>query len=111
MLNRTSLSNLIKASTHVANRLDCLASLRLMVFESEVSKKVRERRELHKILERETWVFGEEYALLVSDQSLDAVLARHRHVLGRKRKAVKPVRREDGRWDRRSHAVSVPTPH
>ncbi len=58
VLNRTSLSNLIKASTHVSNRLDFLAALRGMVFEPEVSKKVRERSELHRILERETWVFG-----------------------------------------------------
>ncbi|MCW2671812.1 MAG: hypothetical protein JWP14_401 [Frankiales bacterium] len=97
LLNRTSLSNLIKASTHVANRLDFLGALRLMVFEPEISKKVRERSELHRILERETWVFGEQYALLVSDQSLDAVLARHEQVLGRKSKAVTPVRRADGR--------------
>lgn len=97
VLNRTSLSNLIKASTHVSNRLDFLAALRLMVFEPEVSKKVRERSELHRILERETWVFGEHLSMLVSDQSLDAVLARHRAVLGHKPKIVKPVRRADGR--------------
>lgn len=97
LLNRTSLSNLIKASTHVSNRLDFLAALRLMVFEPEVSKKVKERRELHKILERETWVFGEQFSLLVSDRSLDEVLVRHEKSLGRKSKAPTPVRRSDGR--------------
>ncbi len=35
--------------------------------------------------------------MLVSDQSLDAVLARHRAVQGQKPKAMKPVRRADGR--------------
>lgn len=97
LMNRTSLSNLIKASTQVTNRLDFLAALRLMVFDPKVSKKVRERTELHRILARETWIFGEQYSLLVSDQSLDAVLARHLSLLGRKPVVVTPVRRADGR--------------
>jgi hypothetical protein len=83
LLDRTSLASLIRASTQVTNRLDFLAALKLMVFEPEVSGKVRERAELHRILEREQWIFGERYNLMVSDQSLDAVLKRHLEALGR----------------------------
>lgn len=98
LLDRTSLASLIRASTQVTNRLDFLAALKLMVFDPEVSGKVRERAELHRILEREQWIFGERYNLMVSDQSLDAVLKRHLEALGRDPAAIDlaPVRREDG---------------
>ncbi|MFJ4845455.1 ATP-binding protein [Streptomyces sp. NPDC088733] len=96
LLNRTSLSSIIKASSSVADRLDFLAALSHMVFDAEAKKLVKERTELHKILENETWVFGEHYQLLVSDRSLDQVLSRHLEVLGRSVPAPAPVRREDG---------------
>jgi hypothetical protein len=97
LLDRTSLASLIKAATEVTNRLDFLAALKLMVFEPDVSGKVRERSELHRILERELWVFGERYHLMVSDQSLNAVLRRHLEALGRDPAAgAEPVTREDG---------------
>lgn len=96
LLNRTSLSSVIKASSSVADRLDFLAALSHMVFDPFVKKLVKERTELHKILENETWVFGEHYQLLVSDRSLDQVLIRHLDVLGRDQIAPDPVRREDG---------------
>lgn len=99
LLLRTSLSDVIKATGQVADRLDFLAALKRLVFEPEISRTVKERRELHKILERETWVFGDAYALMVSDQSLDAVLDRHLKALGREPEQTRPdsVRREDGR--------------
>jgi len=98
LLDRTSLASLIRASTEVTNRLDFLAALKLMVFEPEVSGKVKERAELHRILEREQWVFGERYHLMISDQSLDAVLKRHlqAHGLDPAMMELEPVRREDG---------------
>jgi hypothetical protein len=35
-----------------------------------------EQAELHRILEREQWVFGERYHLMVSDKGLNAVIMR-----------------------------------
>ncbi|MFJ9573013.1 ATP-binding protein [Streptomyces bacillaris] len=96
LLNRTSLSSIIRASTSVADRLDFLAALSHMVFDPEVKKLVKERSQLHKILENETWVFGEHYQLLVSDRSLDQVLDRHLGLLGRDTRSPQPVYREDG---------------
>ncbi|MBB5627055.1 ATP-binding protein [Sphaerisporangium krabiense] len=99
ILQRTSLSEVIKATSQVSDRLDFLAALKKLVFEPAISRTVKERAELHKILERETWIFGDAYALMVSDQSLDAVLARHLKELGRRPEdgRLNPVRREDGR--------------
>lgn len=96
LLDRTSLANLIKAANSVADRLDFLRVLEHLVFDPEAVRHVKERVELHKILENETWVFGEHYGLLVSDRSLDAVLDRHLNQLGRPARAPSPVRREDG---------------
>ncbi|MFF4435311.1 ATP-binding protein [Streptomyces sp. NPDC001621] len=96
LLDRTSLSSIIKASSSVADRLDFLAALSHMVFDPEVRKLVKERTQLHKILESETWIFGEQFSLLVSDRSLNAVLDRHLHILGREEREPNPVLREDG---------------
>ncbi|SCG45717.1 hypothetical protein GA0070613_1371 [Micromonospora inositola] len=96
LLNRTNLSSMIKASSNVADRLDFLAALSHMVIDPEVRKMVKERSQLHKILENEAWVFGDHYSILVSDQALDTVLDRHLHILGRENRAPEPVRRLDG---------------
>ncbi|MGH3787500.1 MAG: hypothetical protein ACRDRG_13335 [Pseudonocardiaceae bacterium] len=98
LLERTSLAAVVKATSQVTDRLRFLAGLRTLVFEPDVRKVVKERSELHKILEREAWIFGEQYAPMVSDQSLDAVLKRHLEALGHDVSIaeLQPVRREDG---------------
>ncbi|MFE7984117.1 hypothetical protein ACFUZA_18400 [Streptomyces cellulosae] len=69
LLERTTLSALIKASTAVADRIDFLTALEHLVFAPETKPRVKECDELHRILEDSCWVFGEEYALHVSDRS------------------------------------------
>ena len=96
LLDRTSLAGLIKASSNVADRFDFLTALSHMVFDAEARRLMKERTQLHKILENEIWVFGEHYGLLVSDRSLDAVLDRHLAALGREARNPAPVRRADG---------------
>jgi hypothetical protein len=120
LLNRTTLSSMIRASSNVADRLDFLAALSHMVFDPETRKVVKERSELHKILANEVWIFGDHYSLLVSDQSLDSVLDRHLSAMGRESRAPDPVTRPDGsvgivdlmlsrarreRKDRRQHLI------
>ncbi|MCC3653358.1 ATP-binding protein [Streptomyces sp. S07_1.15] len=97
LLDRTPLTSLIKASTKASGRLDFLAALEHLVFDPEAKGRVKERTELHRILENECWVFGEEYGLHVSDRSLNEVLRRHCHLLGREAPSCEPVLRADGR--------------
>jgi hypothetical protein len=98
LLSRTSLAAVVRAAAHVTDRLDFLRALRDMVFDPEIKKRVKERAELHRILARELWIFGEEFQLfLANDQSLDTVLKRHLALLGRDTTDVQPVRREDGK--------------
>ena len=96
LLKRTSLSRVIQASTSVANRLEFIAALELMVFDPETNNVVKEREHLHRILENELWVFGEEFNLMVSERGLTSALDRHLEILGQGRSDKAAVRRLDG---------------
>jgi len=60
LLDRTTLASVIEASKRIADRLDFLAGLDALVFDTDSKKQTLERRQLHRILANETWVFGEE---------------------------------------------------
>ena len=65
----------------VADRLKFLDALRFILFHFEARQKLKERSQLHKILEQNTWIFGEEYHLWASDKELTTVLKAHRNML------------------------------
>ncbi len=99
LLRRTSLAAIINASKVVADRLDFLKVLDILLYSAEGKEQTKERTHLHKLLEPNTWIFGEEFALSVSDQSLDQVLAKYIDRLDRDRDEVDaeaPVRMQDG---------------
>lgn len=81
VLEKTTLEQIIRLSDEVANRLSFLNSLHEMTY-GDMSKKLKERKELHKILERNVWIFGEKYQLAASDKSFRTLIARHRSQLG-----------------------------
>jgi hypothetical protein len=83
LLERTTLSAIIAAARVVADRLDFLRGLEVMLFEPDNKRALLERRQLHKMLASESWVFGDEYALAVNDESLTTVLKKHVSLLGR----------------------------
>jgi hypothetical protein len=96
LLKKTSLSRIISASKLVADRLDFLRSLELLVFDKDSQKELKERSQLHRIVAEHTWIFGEEYALAVDDQSLTEVLRAHVGGLGIELLDETPVVRDDG---------------
>ncbi|MGW1652889.1 ATP-binding protein [Streptomyces atratus] len=81
LLQRTSLTSLIRTSTEVTDRLDFLRALEILLFDTESRKVTRERDQLHAILENEAWVFGEEYSLMVSERGFSEVLRKHLAIL------------------------------
>ena len=97
LLRRTTLSAIISAAKLVADRLDFLAGLDTMLFDTDLKKHFKERAQLHRILADSTWVFGEEFALTVDDQSLTEVLRQHFKAAGREIVVNEPVKRLDGR--------------
>ena len=92
LLERTSLGAIIAASRAVADRLNFLKGLETLVFEPETKKILKERSQLHKILEHHTWIFGEQFNLTASDESLTTVL----RLLRKDDDGVEPVTRADG---------------
>ncbi|BCB90863.1 ATP-binding protein [Phytohabitans suffuscus] len=82
LFERTTPESIITTTHSVLNRLDFLAGLRSLVFEPRSRRATTERRQLHKILEREAWLFGDEWTLTASDETLRRVLLKHLHLLG-----------------------------
>jgi hypothetical protein len=120
LLQRTSLAKIISAAKLVADRLEFLDALEAMLFRLELRATFKERKQLHRILETNTWIFGEEFALTVSDRSLTEVLRMHRNqVPGMAATVVddEPVLRVDGSPKGRRRGIvdlvlsrRVPTP-
>jgi hypothetical protein len=81
LLQETTLSAIITAAKTVADRLKFIAALESIVFDPETKGRLKERTQLHKILAENTWVFGEEYNLWVSDKDLKRVLEKHKEHL------------------------------
>jgi hypothetical protein len=82
LFERTTLESMITATHSILSRLDFLTGLRTLIFDTEAKKATTERRQLHKILEREAWIFGDEWALTASDETLRRVLVKHLQFLG-----------------------------
>jgi hypothetical protein len=81
LLDETNLSGIISAASLVADRLKFLHGLNIVLFDYETKDRLKERTQLHKILEQNTWIFGEEYNLWASDKSLTRVLEAHKQKL------------------------------
>jgi hypothetical protein len=98
LLNRTTLASIIATSKKVGDRLDFLSGLDTMLFDGDPRRETLERRQLHRILANETWIFGEEYALTGDDESLTKVLAKYLDLLGEDVQLAghTPVVRHDG---------------
>jgi len=83
LLERTNLASIIQVSKAVTDRLDFLSDLESLLFDKGKRERLLERSQLHKILENSrTWVFGEDYALALSDKGLTKVLQAHQEILG-----------------------------
>jgi hypothetical protein len=94
LLEKTSLSAIINASKTITDRIDFIAGLELLIY--DYKKQLLERAQLHKILEDQTWIFGEHYHLTVSDESLTQVLHKYEEIIRRESEDNAPVLREDG---------------
>lgn len=107
LLERTPLSRLIRATTRATDRLDFLSALQHIVFNPELKGMIKERDNLHRILERESWVFGEQFNMMSSEIGLTNALRQHLRILGREPKTVVPVTKPDGSQGRLDLMFSV----
>lgn len=77
LLQKTSLIAMINASKIVTDRLDFLKGLEYLLYDPEMRPTVKERSQLHKLVSRNTWIFGDEFFLVNNDESLTNVLRKH----------------------------------
>ena len=95
LLQDTSLSSIINASKVVSDRIKFIAGLEQLVYNHQ--DNVKERGQLHRILAKNTWIFGDEFTLSVDDQSLTEVLRKHAEHLDEDISIDEPVNRIDGK--------------
>jgi len=76
ILESTALPKLITHYDEIKRRLTFLNVLDDLVHEDFYVKHLKERSQLHKIIEKETWIFGDIFSdnIGTSDQALDAVI-------------------------------------
>jgi len=89
LLDKTSLSSIIKSAKIVADRLDFLEGLESLVFNHR--KTLLERDQLHKILDNEAWIFDEHFTLSGTEKRLEEVLEIHLKELGKRADDDSPV--------------------
>ena len=77
LLKDTSLTSMITATKVVSDREKLLSALEILLFREKEKKKLLERSQLHPLLAENTWIFGEEFSLTVSDKGLTEVLRKH----------------------------------
>lgn len=100
LLSETTLSAIIKSANLIASRHKFLAGLEHLLFDPDDSPAVGERDHLHRILERELWIFGEAYHLMSSERGLTELLRTHLRLQGLPAKDALPVIRWDGKKGR-----------
>ncbi len=83
LLEFTNLSGIISAVKVVSDRLNFLSGLTHILFDFEAKQKLKERSQLHKILEQNAWLFGEEFNLWASDKELTTLLKVYADRLGK----------------------------
>ena len=77
LLQKTSLIAMINASKIVTERLDFLKGLEYLLYDPQSRATLKERSQLHKLISRNTWIFGDEFYLVNNDESLTNVLRKH----------------------------------
>lgn len=96
LLQDVSLASMISASKMVSDRLKFLSGLEFILFDQDSKKTLKERSQLHRIIAKNSWIFGQEFSVSVDDQSLTEVLRKHRKILNDDTCIDEPVTRVDG---------------
>jgi hypothetical protein len=77
ILDQADIGRILEATQLSIGRLSFLDGLNTLIFNKEYANLLCENHHLHAMLERESWVFGEEYSLAASEVTLTTLLKRH----------------------------------
>lgn len=100
LLKRTELGSIIRSAHRVADRLDLLTGLGSLLYSDKTAKIFREVDQLHPILVREPWVFGDEWDTSLSEHGLTNVVRTAVEASGEALLALEPVKLESGKSGR-----------
>lgn len=76
LLQKTKLGNIISASTLIADRIVALEVLKGIVFNPMHRRTVKERGELDVLVQANTWIFGENFHITLSETGLSRIMQR-----------------------------------
>ena len=100
LLGKTTLSSIINLAKIVSDRLNFLVGLEDLIFTPANKKALLERDQLHPILEKEAWLFHEEFGLAGSELRLEEALKHHLGILGKRQDDLDPVEVGEGKTGR-----------
>ncbi|MBN2180372.1 MAG: ATP-binding protein [Sedimentisphaerales bacterium] len=95
VLEKTTIESIIRLSHEVTGRLAFLDLLHELVY-GETRKYLKERSQLHKIIETHTWMFDSKYHLATSDKSFRTIIQRHRTKAGLSSLSTEEISQIDG---------------
>ncbi|WP_374025605.1 ATP-binding protein [Mycobacterium sp. HNNTM2301] len=98
ILEHTTLTHLISVGKEIGGRIEFINGLNALLFDKATKRRLLERRQLHRILAHETWIFGEGWSLTGDDDRLNVVLKNYLDKLGVDVEMAgdEPILREDG---------------
>ena len=100
LLDKANLVNIIDAVNDINSRISVATGLRGLVCGAEIRDSVKEREHIHKIVEDNPWLFGEQYAMGRSESSLTNMLREHLSLMKRDSRIIEPVLKSGGKSGR-----------
>lgn len=101
LMDRTTVGSLVRAGGLTADRVDLLRALGDLLYSDATRKDFREVDQLHPMVVREPWLFGDEWELSLSESGLTGVVKSAVARLGKAAEyAPTPVRLESGKQGR-----------
>ncbi|MER8529574.1 hypothetical protein [Mesorhizobium sp. M0134] len=91
LLDKTKLSDILDAVSFVEHRISTAIGLRSLVCSEETRSTMKERQHIHQIVERNPWLFGEQFTLGQSESSLTNALREHLRQLKIDTRILEPV--------------------
>ena len=82
LLKETALSAIIGGVKVVSDRLKVLTGLEALIADEDTSASLKERKQLHRLVAENTWLFGEEFHLMADDEGLNRCLVEHARIRG-----------------------------
>ncbi|MFS2151427.1 ATP-binding protein [Rhizobium sp. Rhizsp42] len=110
LLGKTDLSNIIAASSMIADRVTAIEVIKQMVSDPERRLSVKERGELDLVIQANTWIFGEQFHIALPEAGLTRIMKRVAEDLGKKTRSGR-IRKSDGKSARADVFLGRVIPH